>query len=189
MVKKGTCGLCQGGCAVVYAIENGKIVKAEPDKESPKGRLCPRGALVPDILYGEERIKRPLIRVGESGEGKFRECSWEEAVDKAAELLKKTADTYGGRSLASYYGRGILGLPVTRLCGKGDGSGKGKFLINLGSVNDMNCASICNLASSTVTPGTLMGLNTRMMVQEIEESDYIISWGKNSASDDGPQVM
>ena len=110
MVKKGTCGLCQGGCAVVYTIENGKIVKAEPDKESPKGRLCPRGALVPDILYGEERIKRPLIRVGERGEGKFRECSWEEAVDKAAELLKKTADTYGGRSLASYYGRGILGF-------------------------------------------------------------------------------
>ena len=34
-----------------------------------------------------------------------------------------------------------------------------------------------------------MGLNTRMMVQEIEESDYIISWGKNSATDDGPQVM
>ena len=113
MVKKGTCGLCQGGCAVVYTIENGKIVKAEPDKESPKGRLCPRGALVPDILYGEERIKRPLLRVGERGEGKFRECSWEEAIDKAAELLKKTADTYGGRSLASYYGRGILGLPVT----------------------------------------------------------------------------
>ena len=147
MVKKGTCGLCQGGCAVVYTIEDGKIVKAEPDKESPKGRLCPRGALVPDILYGEERLKRPLIRVGERGEGKFRECSWEEAIDKAAELLKKTADTYGGRSLASYYGRGILGLPVTRLCGKGDGSGKGKFLINMGSVNDMNCSSICNLAS------------------------------------------
>ena len=41
MVKKGTCGLCQGGCAVVYTIEDGKIVKAEPDKESPKGRLCP----------------------------------------------------------------------------------------------------------------------------------------------------
>lgn len=31
-----------------------------------------------------------------------------------------------------------------------------------------------------------MGLNTRMMVQEIEESDYIISWGKNSASDEWP---
>ena len=45
MVKKGTCGLCQGGCAVIYTIEDGKIVKAEPDKESPKGRLCPRGAL------------------------------------------------------------------------------------------------------------------------------------------------
>ena len=27
MVKKGTCGLCQGGCAVIYTIEDGKIVK------------------------------------------------------------------------------------------------------------------------------------------------------------------
>ena len=51
MVKKGTCGLCQGGCAVVYTIENGKIVKAESDKESPKGRLCPRGALVPSNVH------------------------------------------------------------------------------------------------------------------------------------------
>ena len=24
MVKKGTCGLCQGGCAVIYTIEDGK---------------------------------------------------------------------------------------------------------------------------------------------------------------------
>lgn len=89
MVKKGTCGLCQGGCAVVYTIENGKIVKVEPDKESPKGRLCPRGALVPDILYGEERIKRPLSRVGERGEGKFREWQLGRGYRKAAELTKE----------------------------------------------------------------------------------------------------
>ena len=33
MVKKGTCGLCQGGCAVVYTIENGKIVKEDYVRE------------------------------------------------------------------------------------------------------------------------------------------------------------
>ena len=64
MVKKRNLWFMSGwSCAgAVYTIEDaGKIVKAEPDKESPEGRLCPRGALVPDILYGEERIKRPLI--------------------------------------------------------------------------------------------------------------------------------
>ena len=29
MVKKGTCGLCQGGCAVIYTIEDGKIVSGK----------------------------------------------------------------------------------------------------------------------------------------------------------------
>ncbi len=34
-----------------------------------------------------------------------------------------------------------------------------------------------------------MGLNTRMMVQEIEESDLLFHGVKTLASDDGPQVM
>ncbi len=44
MVKKGNLWFMSGWlCGSLYHIEDGKIVKAEPDKESPKGRLCPRG--------------------------------------------------------------------------------------------------------------------------------------------------
>lgn len=187
MIKTGTCGMCQGGCQVRMTIEDGKIVKMEPDKGSPKGRLCARGALAPKILYGEERLKKPLIRTGERGEGKFREASWEEAFDLAARLLRETIEEYGGKSLASYYGRGVLGTPVTRM--GANTKNEESFLRRLGSPNDMNCGSICNTASSTITPITTLGVGTRQMVQEIENSDYIIAWGKNSTTDDGPQVM
>ncbi len=32
-------------------------------------------------LYDPDRLKTPLIRVGEKGEGKFKQVSWEEAYD------------------------------------------------------------------------------------------------------------
>ena len=43
--KKGLCGICPDKCWIEATIENGKLVKVEPDKDSPFGRVCPRGAL------------------------------------------------------------------------------------------------------------------------------------------------
>lgn len=185
MVINRTCGMCQGGCQVNVTVEDGKIVRVEPDKASPKGRLCVRGALTPELLYSEERLTYPLIRDGEIGEGKFRRATWEEAFAYAAELLQKTAEKYGARALASYQGRGVLGTPVGRIL---MGSPKSKSLMGrLGSPNNFHVGSICNLASSTVTPVLTSGINTRMMIQDIPNSDYIFVWGKNPVSDDGPQ--
>ena len=79
MVVNRVCGMCQGGCQVLVTVEDGKIVKAEPDKASPKGRLCIRGALTPELLYSGDRLTYPLIRDGKKGEGRFRRASWEEA--------------------------------------------------------------------------------------------------------------
>lgn len=185
MQVKATCGICQGNCKVVLTVEDGKIIKVEPDRESPRGRACFRGVHAPDILYGEQRLKKPLIRVGEKGEGKFREASWEEALDFTAQKLKAVQETYGARALASYFGRGVLRLPVTRM----GTAAKTPFFAHLGSPNDMCTASICNIASSTVTPITVLGMYTYQMVQDVEHSDYIIAWGKNSFTDDGPQLM
>ena len=50
MIVNRICGMCQGGCQVNVTIEDGKIVRVEPDKTSPKGRLCVRGALTPELL-------------------------------------------------------------------------------------------------------------------------------------------
>lgn len=185
MIVNRICGMCQGGCQVNVTIEDGKIVKVQPDLTSPKGRLCVRGALAPTLLYSQSRLTVPLIRDGEKGEGKFREATWDEAFTYAAELLKKTSEKYGARSLASFLGRGVLGMPVGRILSGGKSP---SLMERLGSPNSFNVASICNMASSTVTPVTTSGLNTRVMVQDIPHSDYIFAWGKDSTTDDGPQM-
>ena len=182
--KSTTCGFCQGGCKVVITLEDGILTKVRADPDSPAGHICPRGAHVPEFLYGDARVKRPLIRTGERGEGAFREATWNEALDYAARLIRETADKHGARSLASYCGRGVLFNPVFRFS-----QGEEAFFKQMGSPNDMNCSSICNIASSTVVPFTTMGVPMGMQVPDVEHSDYIVSWGKNSASDDGPQFM
>lgn len=186
MIVNRICGMCQGGCQVNVTVEDGKITRVEPDKNSPKGRICVRGALAPELLYNEDRLTYPMIRVGERGEGKFRRATWDEAFTYAAKLLKETSEKYGYRSLASYQGRGVLGTPVGRLLSNTPTSDC--LMKRLGSPNDYNASSICNMASSTVTPVTTSGLNTRFMVQDIPNSDYIFAWGKNSTTDDGPQL-
>jgi len=177
--------MCQGGCQVNVTIEDGKIIRVEPDKTSPKGRLCVRGALAPELLYSPDRLTYPLIRDGAKGEGKFRRATWDEAFEYAADLIRKTSEKYGAKSLASYLGRGVLGTPIGRILNKG----KDPCLMErLGSPNDFNVSSICNMASSMVTPITTFGFGTRAMVQDIPNSDYIFAWGKNPTTDDGPQM-
>ena len=73
--------MCQNKCAVEVTLTDGRLTDIIADPDSPKGRICPRGKLSPQMLYGEQRIQYPMIRIGEKGEGKFRRATWEEALD------------------------------------------------------------------------------------------------------------
>jgi len=70
------CSLC--GCVcddIVLEVENNEVVKV-------KRGACSVGKAK---LLGHERIKSPMIR--ENGE--LKECSYDEAIKKAAEILYK----------------------------------------------------------------------------------------------------
>ncbi len=184
MSKKAICGLCQGACDVIVDIEDGRIAKVRADKDSPRGRVCPRGARTADALYGEARILHPMIREGERGEGRLRPATWDEALDRAAELIRGVIGRHGARAFATYFGRGILGTPVARMQ-----KGAEAFAGRLGSPNDTSCSSICNLSANTIVPQTTFGLATRQMLFDIEHADVIVCWGKNPASDEGPRTL
>ena len=61
-------------CAVIAEVEDGKLVSVKPDKGSPwRHEICP-GGKGPLTLIGTEnhsdRLKYPLKRMGERGQGK-----------------------------------------------------------------------------------------------------------------------
>ncbi len=92
-----TCEMCVNKCSVIAVVENGIIHKLNPNPENPKSRgmLCARGNAGLQQVYDSARLKRPLIRAGNRGEGKWRPVSWDEAFDYTAKKLSETKEKYG----------------------------------------------------------------------------------------------
>src|ERR1700739_3195547 len=69
-----TCEMCVNKCSVIAVVEDGVIHKLNPNPENPKSRsmLCARGNAGLQQVYDSARLKRPLIRAGERGDGKWR---------------------------------------------------------------------------------------------------------------------
>ncbi len=99
---------CHGGCGVLAYIEDGKLVKVEGDPEHPwsQGRLCSRCLAMTQYVYHPDRLRKPLKRMGERGEGKWQEISWDEAYDLIEEKMVKIRDEFGPESFIFSMGTG-----------------------------------------------------------------------------------
>ncbi|MBV5278745.1 MAG: twin-arginine translocation signal domain-containing protein [Campylobacteraceae bacterium] len=69
------CRMCAQFCPMIATVRDGRIVRMEANMDTPYGGICGRGRSAMGALYDPDRIKTPLIRVGERGEGKFRKAS------------------------------------------------------------------------------------------------------------------
>lgn len=95
------CEMCVWRCGVLAKVKDGRVVKLEgnPDHPHSKGKLCARGQSGLMNTYDPDRVLFPLIRVGQRGEGKFRQASWDEALDMVARNMLKIKDKYGAEAM------------------------------------------------------------------------------------------
>jgi formate dehydrogenase major subunit len=86
------CPYCSVGCATIVHTIDGEIVNIEGDKRSPhsEGCLCPKGAAIYQLHKNPNRATRVLHR--KPGATKWEEVELDWAMDRVAELVKKTRD-------------------------------------------------------------------------------------------------
>lgn len=96
------CDMCPWRCGIVVKCVNGRVIKVDGNPADPKSRgmLCARGQAGPSFMYDPDRLKKPMIRTGERGEGQFKEVSWAEAFDYIAEKMLTISEQYGPESVA-----------------------------------------------------------------------------------------
>ena len=99
-----TCEMCFWRCGVVASVAGGKVVRVAGHPEHPQnqGRLCARGNAGTGLLYDPDRLKTPLLRIGERGEGRFKRVSWDEALEFLAGKLLKLRQEHGPESVALF---------------------------------------------------------------------------------------
>lgn len=94
---------CTAACGIRAMVVDGQIKTLSPTDDYPEPEYGPRGCLrglsFINLIYGPDRLEKPMIRVGERGQGEFKEVTWEEALDYTAEKLKEIAAKYGSDSI------------------------------------------------------------------------------------------
>jgi len=92
-----TCSYCGVGCQMYLHVKDNKIVKVTGVEDEPPnyGSLCVKGRFGYDFVGSPERLTTPLIKEN----GKFREASWDEALDLVADKFSTIKETHGSDSI------------------------------------------------------------------------------------------
>ncbi len=111
--KKTVCPLdCPDSCGMIAKVENGRVVSlvGDPDHPYTNGFICRKMKRYPERVYGEERIRYPLLRTGKKGEGKFKRISWPEALKIFADKIRTVKSEYGGEAILPFQYAGNMGV-------------------------------------------------------------------------------
>jgi formate dehydrogenase major subunit len=86
------CPYCSVGCALLVHTVEGRIVNIEGDPRSPhsEGALCPKGAATYQLHVNPNRPTKVLHRA--PGAAEWEEWELDRAMDRVAELVKRTRD-------------------------------------------------------------------------------------------------
>jgi len=168
------CAMCGPGmgCGIHAIVQDGEFVGVEGMQEAPinHGRLCPKAYAAPQWVYSPQRLRHPLKRTGQRGEGKFQRIGWDEALDLIAEKLAQQKEKFGPESL------GILS-PARRNYSEY----LFRFLISHGSPN-YGHSGICAMQKAFSFHYTLGAAP----VPDIKRSKLILVWGKQPAFSGAP---
>ncbi|MEA2050254.1 MAG: molybdopterin-dependent oxidoreductase [Campylobacterota bacterium] len=169
------CEMCVNKCAALARVEDGVVTKLNPNPKFPKSKnmLCARGNAGIQALYDPDRLKYPMIRVGEKGSGKFKRVTWDEAY----EAILNGTDKFPGLSTILEEEKDNRS---SMLFCAGEGMAEHtfkQFFGAFGSSNWLNHASIC-LQTVASGYGVTMGAYPQA---DLENAEYIIMAGANRA--------
>jgi len=163
--------LCPCRDGVVIKLENGKIVGIDGDKDHPisKGYICPKGRYSWEFVYHPDRFKQPMLKAI-SG---WKEISWEDALDTAAERLGEVKQRYGPLSFCA--ANVFSGLSPVLL-----------FSHTMGSPNTMHNLDLCqgpHIISDRITFGHVLSIYHG--AQDFHNSKCIMLVGTDLANSTG----
>ncbi len=173
-----TCGRnnCGGRCLLYAHVKDGQILKMTTDTSGgtdtePPLTACARGLNYHRTFLGNDRLKTPMKRIGERGEGRFEPISWKEAIRILTGEWIRIRDTYGPASRYVNYSWGISALMRPNGLVKRLLTLDGGFLDYYGSYST-GCTGY-------TTPYLYGTNNTGSSLHDLQNSSAILLWGHN----------
>ena len=176
--SKAPCRFCGVGCGVNVAVKDGKVVATHGDTQAEvnRGINCVKGYFLSKILYGEDRLTQPLLRMSGGKydkNGEFQPVSWDQAFDVMAEQFKKALKAQGPSGVGMFgSGQWTIweGYAAAKIF-------KAGFRSNNIDPNARHC-----MASAVAGFMRTFGMDEPMgCYDDIEQADAFVLWGSNMA--------
>ncbi len=176
---KGVCRFCGTGCGVLVGVQDGRVVATQGDPDAPvnRGLNCIKGYFLSKIMYGEDRLTKPLLRMKDGKfdkNGEFAPISWDQAFDIMAEKWKEQLKKPDGFTRVGMFGSGQWtiweGYAGVKLM-------KAGFRSNNIDPNARHC-----MASAVAGFMRTFGIDEPMgCYDDLEYADAFVLWGSNMA--------
>ncbi|GIX21437.1 MAG: periplasmic nitrate reductase [Gammaproteobacteria bacterium] len=176
--SKAPCRFCGTGCGIHVAVKDDRVVATHGDikAEVNRGLACVKGYFLAKILYGKDRLMRPLLRMKNGRydkNGEFTPVSWDTAFDVMAEQFKRVLREKGPEAVG-FFGSGQWtvweGYAAVKLM-------KAGFRSNNIEPNARHC-----MASAVAGFMRTFGADEPMgCYDDFEHADAFVLWGANMA--------
>ena len=176
--SKAPCRFCGVGCGVNVAVKDNRVVATHGDinAEVNRGINCVKGYFLSKIMYGEDRLTQPLLRMKDGKydkNGEFQPVSWTVAFDTMAAQFKRALKEKGPTAVGMFgSGQWTIweGYAAAKLF-------KAGFRSNNIDPNARHC-----MASAVAGFMRTFGMDEPMgCYDDIEQADAFVLWGSNMA--------
>lgn len=164
-----TCSYCGVGCQLELMVVGNQIVRSNGvEGVLPNdGRLCVKGRFGYDFVDSPERLTVPLIKEN----GAFREASWDEALDRAAQAFLSIKKQYGPDALA--------GLSSAKCSNEDNYLFQKLMRVAFGTNNLDYCTRLCHASTVTAMLKALGDGAATNSIQDYETADCALVIGNN----------
>lgn len=163
------CRNCYGRCSINGYVKNDRLVRIEgrPGTYS-EGTICSRAFAIPQLMNSPMRIRYPMKRAGERGEGKWQRITWDEAWDIIIPKFKEAIEQYGPNTILFNNGTGRDQLILMAMQ---------KVFYDMGSVGGFGVGNICKIAGDFVQKTTI-GNPCQFTGWDPTETKLIVLWSR-----------
>ena len=182
-----TCHLCETMCGIEVEHDGENIIAIRGDKNDvlSKGNICPKATGLQDIHTDPDRLRKPLIRERldpsqKSHRDGWREVTWDEAINFAAEGVASVQRQHGTGAAGSYCGRStahnigaLLGVNLLR---------KGL------ETRHIYTGSTCDQVPHNFAWHHMLGHQFFATVPDIDRTDYFLMLGTNPKISNGAMM-
>ncbi|WP_095154888.1 molybdopterin oxidoreductase family protein [Pseudomonas sp. Irchel 3E13] len=174
------CHLCEAICGLTFELDTEEggapritSIKGDAQDSFSRGHICPKAVALQDIQNDPDRLRGPVVRVGDQ----WLPIPWEEAFELAARKLYDIQQRHGQNAVAVYQGN-----PSVHNYGLMTHSNY--FLGLLKTRNRFSATSVDQLPHH-LTSYLMYGHGLLLPIPDIDHTDFMLILGGNPLASNG----